>query len=206
MRRAFSGSVDAVRGRKQGHDGRVSDVGQQVHGLVQLHLLAQLLCGPRYFHECANGVGGGVVKSVVALGAGIHRDAEDRVFRHIFDHPAFEIRLATVIQRRSILVSRHHGAVPPLRVIAQFRASASERLPLRAGDRQNVNTGVAVSLCAPDPGLGRRVAQRCTQPPLNGMACPTKKLLSSLARNSAKRASSSAVARRPRGTWRFSDA
>ena len=42
--------------------------------------------------------------------------------------------------------------------------------------------------------------QRCIQPPEKGMAWPTKKLLSSLARNSANSASSRAVASRPSGT------
>ena len=40
----------------------------------------------------------------------------------------------------------------------------------------------------------------CAQPPLNGIACPTKKSLSFEAKNTANIASSSAVARRPAGT------
>lgn len=45
----------------------------------------------------------------------------------------------------------------------------------------------------------------CVQPPLNGIDWPTKKLLSCEAKNSANKASSRAVANRPKGTCRAND-
>ena len=108
------GGLDPVRGREQGHDGRVSHVGEQINRFVQFDLLAKFLRGSRYFHERAYRVRRGIVKPVVPLGPGIDGDAEDRVLRHVFDHSAFEIGFSAVIQRRPVLVSSHHGAVPPL--------------------------------------------------------------------------------------------
>ena len=66
-------------------------------------------------------------------------------------------------------------------------------------------SGQAEGDCA-ERRQGRRTNhQRCAQPPANGNAWPAKKPLSSLARNSAKSASSRAVPSRPAGTWRFKE-
>ena len=78
----------------------------------------------------------------------------------------------------------------------------------RGHERSLERLGFAARLSGRRAGLRESRAggaAHCAHPPENGMAWPAKKLLSSLARNTASSASSRAVASRPAGTWRLRD-